>query len=251
MGWKRGGKNNYHAPKTCRAPHPSMIEKGGVNEQTSLTVVINVHLPVFLMGNLIKNLLVASGLLSHPITAPPCQNLCHRPFRSSPHSNHLPRVSYDICVSGSCDGMLLACYSSAGAPCWLLSTMQPHWCCVLWPATGWRIKKRGGGYGVGSKFKGQCLRKNWCSCFPSLLFGYTWSWAEILTSPLVLTKLILLLLHHFRQRKVTSVFRQLKRLCRPRCCSQVLHGLIQQWMKPCCAVCEDERSHSSIRPNRG
>lgn len=145
MGWKRGGKNNYHAPKTCRAPHPSMIEKGGVNEQTSLTVVINVHLPVFLMGNLIKNLLVASGLLSHPITAPPCQNLCHRPFRSSPHSNHLPRVSYDICVSGSCDGMLLACYSSAGAPCWLLSTMQPHWCCVLWPATGWRIKKKGGG----------------------------------------------------------------------------------------------------------
>lgn len=130
-GLKEGGKNNYHAPKTCRAPHPSMIEKGGVNEQTSLTVVINVHLPVFLMGNLIKNLLVASGLLSHPITAPPCQNLCHRPFRSSPHSNHLPRVSYDICVSGSCDGMLLACYSSAGAPCWLLSTMQPHWWCVL------------------------------------------------------------------------------------------------------------------------
>lgn len=223
-----------------------MIEKGGVNEQTSLTVVINVHLPVFLMGNLIKNLLVASGLLSHPITAPPCQNLCHRPFRSSPHSNHLPRVSYDICVSRSCDGMLLACYSSAGAPRWLLSTMQPHWCCVLWPATGWRIKRGGwGGFKVqGTVFKEKLMQ----------LLSITALWVHLKLGrnphlTLVLTKLILL--HHIRQRKVTSVFRQLKRLCRPRCCSQVLRGLIPQWMKPCCAVCEDERSHSSIRPNRG
>lgn len=139
--------------------------------------------------------------------------------------------------------------------CSLLAALHYAATLVLHAVTCHRLKnkkkKGGGGDGVGSKFKGQCLRKNWCSCFPSLLFGYTWSWAEILTSPLVLTKLILLLLHHFRQRKVTSVFRQLKRLCRPRCCSQVLHGLIQQWMKPCCAVCEDERSHSSIRPNRG
>lgn len=136
MAWKTGEKTIIMRPKHVGHLILAWLKRGGVNEQTSLTVVINVHLPVFLMGNLIKNLLVASGLLSHPITAPPCQNLCHRPFRSSPHSNHLPRVSYDICVSGSCDGMLLACYSSAGAPRWLLSTMQPHWCCVLWPATG-------------------------------------------------------------------------------------------------------------------
>lgn len=63
--------------QTCHSPHPSMIERGGINEQTGLSVVINVHLPVFLMGHLIRNQLVAAGLLSHPITAPPCQNLCH------------------------------------------------------------------------------------------------------------------------------------------------------------------------------
>lgn len=58
--------------QTRHSPHPSMAEKGRINEQTGLAVVINVHLPVFLMGHLIKNLLVAAGLLSHPITTPPC-----------------------------------------------------------------------------------------------------------------------------------------------------------------------------------
>lgn len=63
--------------QTCQGAHLGMIESGPINEQTGLTVVINVHLPVFLMGNLIRNLLVAAGLLSYPITASLCQNLCH------------------------------------------------------------------------------------------------------------------------------------------------------------------------------
>lgn len=95
--------------QTCRSPHPSMIEKGGINEQTRLAVVINVQMPVFLMGHLIRSLVVAAGSLSHPITAPPCQNLCCWPPHPTipPHSRkHVPGVSYDICVSRSCDGML-------------------------------------------------------------------------------------------------------------------------------------------------
>lgn len=59
--------------QTCRAsPLPGLIEKGEINDQTSLTAVINVRLPGFFAGHLIKNLLVAAGLLSHLITAPPC-----------------------------------------------------------------------------------------------------------------------------------------------------------------------------------
>lgn len=48
------------------------------------TVVINVQLAVFLMGQLIKNRLLAAGFRSHPITAPPCPNLCHRPLLLHP-----------------------------------------------------------------------------------------------------------------------------------------------------------------------
>ena len=137
---------------------PSVIEKEVINAQTSLAVVINVHLPVFLMGHLIKKLFVAAGLLSHPITAPPCQNLCHWPSHPIPHCKHVPRVSYDICVSRSCDGMLLACYSSAGAPCWLPSSLQPCSCC------GWvtchRRSRRSRGGTSGVKVQGTMVKES-------------------------------------------------------------------------------------------
>lgn len=136
-----------HGDKHVRELILAWLKVGPINEQTGLTVVINVHLPVFLMGNLIRNLLVAAGLLSYPITDPLCQNLCHRQLTPPPSpSIHLPRVSYDICVSGSCDGMLLACYFSAGAPCWLPSISQPRRCCCR----GWvTCQKAGAGTGGG------------------------------------------------------------------------------------------------------
>lgn len=99
-----------------------------MNKETSWTVVINVHLPVLLMGYLIKSLLATAGSLSNSITGPPCQNLYHGPSHSLPHSKHVSCVSYDICVSGSCDGMLLARYFSAGAPCWHTSISQSSRC---------------------------------------------------------------------------------------------------------------------------
>lgn len=145
--------------QTCHTPHPSMIEKGWINEQTSLAVVINVHLPVFLMGHLIKNLLVAAGLLSHPISAPPCQNLCHRPsllhLPIPLQLKHVPRVSYDICVSRSCDGMLLRLLCLRR--CSLLADI--HFAAMLLlaavaerPVTGWEVGR------LESRFKRQWLR---------------------------------------------------------------------------------------------
>lgn len=71
---------------------------GGIDEQTSLAVVINVPLPVFLMGHLIKNLLVAAGLLSYPITAPPCQNLCHWPSHPSPTQTCPSCLIWHLCL---------------------------------------------------------------------------------------------------------------------------------------------------------
>lgn len=124
-----------------------------MNKQTGLNVPINVHLPVFLMGHLIKKLLVAAGLLSHTITIPPCQNLCHWLSRPTPYTKHIPCVSYDICVSGSCEGMPLACYSSAGAPCWPPSILR-CWCC------GWvtrhKLTSRGSS---GVKVQGTMVRE--------------------------------------------------------------------------------------------
>lgn len=72
-----------------------MIEGGRINEQTGLTVVINVHLPVFLMGNLIKNLLVAAGFLFQPITAPLRQKpLPHpTPTHTTSLMSHMTSVS--------------------------------------------------------------------------------------------------------------------------------------------------------------
>lgn len=52
-----------------------------------MTAAINVHLAVCLIGHLIKNLSAAAGSRSHPITVPPCQNLCHRPSWPNPQSN--------------------------------------------------------------------------------------------------------------------------------------------------------------------
>lgn len=107
-----GRKSQLLRGQTCHVPHPSLMEKGAINEQTSLAVVINVHLPVFLMGHLIKNLLVAAGLLSHPITAPPCQNLCHWPSFPIPHSN-TSLVSHMTSVSR---GPVMECCSPAMPP---------------------------------------------------------------------------------------------------------------------------------------
>ncbi|MEQ2313675.1 hypothetical protein AMECASPLE_004478 [Ameca splendens] len=90
-----------------------MIESGPINEQTGLPVVINVHLPVFLMGNLIRNLLVAAGLQSQPITEPLHQNLCHRqPPRPALHPH--PLVSHMTSVS---QGSVMEC-------CWPAISLQ-------------------------------------------------------------------------------------------------------------------------------
>lgn len=77
-------KERLTCGQTCLALHPNMIESGRINEQTGLTVVINVHLPVFLMGKLIKDLLVAAGFVSLPITAPLRQSLLRWPSHPSP-----------------------------------------------------------------------------------------------------------------------------------------------------------------------
>lgn len=155
----RRKKKQLPCAQTCHTPRPSMIEKGWINEQTSLAVVINVHLPVFLMGHLIKNLLVAAGLLSHPISAPPCQNLCHRPSSytsPSPFNSNTSLVSHMTSVSrGPVMECCFACYASAGAPCWPTSILQP--CCLLAavaerPVTGWEVGR------LESRFKGQWLR---------------------------------------------------------------------------------------------
>lgn len=94
-----GRKIQLPCAQTCHSPHSSVIEWGrGIDEQTSLAVVINVPLPVFLMGHLIKNLLVAAGLLSYPITAPPCQNLCHWPLHPSPTQTCPSCLIWHLCL---------------------------------------------------------------------------------------------------------------------------------------------------------
>lgn len=70
--------------QTRQEAYPCLIEKEGANQETGLTVVINAHVSVFLMGYLIKNLLVAAGSLSLPVTTPLCQNRCHRAPVPSP-----------------------------------------------------------------------------------------------------------------------------------------------------------------------
>lgn len=153
-----------------------MIKRGRITEQTSLTVAINVHLTVFLMGYLIKNLLVAAGLLSHPITAPPCQNLCHWP---SPTLN-TSLVSHMTSVS---QGPVMECcsprYSSAGTPRWPPSICSHADAVAEWPVAGWGV-----GRASEVKDQGTMVGGNWCSCFPSQPTAYTgWKSSPFTTLP--------------------------------------------------------------------
>lgn len=116
-----------------------MIKKGRINEQTRLTVAINVHLTVFLMGYLIKNLLVAAGLPSHPITAPPRQNLCHWP---SPTPN-TSLVSHMTSVS---QGPVMECCAAAIPPQVLPAGRHPSATMpMLWLSDPSQAEEGGGG----------------------------------------------------------------------------------------------------------
>lgn len=75
--------------QTCRSPHPSMIEKGGINEQTRLAVVINVQMPVFLTGHLIRSLVVAAGLAIPPHYCPTMP----KPLLLAPAAHHPPTLT--------------------------------------------------------------------------------------------------------------------------------------------------------------
>lgn len=152
---------------------------------------------MFLTGHLIKNLLVAAGLLSRPIIGPPCQNLCHWRSHPIPRTNTSP-VSHKTSVSR---GSVMECYSPTAylSRCSLLAAIHFAAMPVLWLSdlsqADTEVEE------VESKSKGQ-VTGNLGSCFPSLSAVYTSNWMIILASkclhchlhlPVLLTELIHLL----------------------------------------------------------
>lgn len=92
------------------------------------------HFFVLLMGTSLES--VGSSWLAIPRHY--CPTL-PKPLPSGPpasqHTN-MSLVSHMTSVTRRCDGMLLACYASAGAPCWAPSILKPIWCC------GWLVCDR-------------------------------------------------------------------------------------------------------------
>lgn len=120
------------------------------------------------MGNLIRNLLVAAGLLSYPITDPLCQNLCHRQLTPPSPTLHPPPscLIWHLCLGVLwwnaarllflCRCSLLAAVYFAAAP------LLPPWLSDL--SKGW------GGDGRWRRSLASCLgneKRDKRRCFPS------------------------------------------------------------------------------------